>query len=145
MKINELLTKIQKLASSAPEPKPLCFIIVGDKCDECDFCPDCAKEEVSRLKSKGQEEVSFMQEDGALDSDSPRMCDGCNCDLSIALTNYGIASELEHFEVYPPLTPDEWRDFQKVCEAFEDLVGWCDDKKLRERFLKLAGSLKELK
>ena len=136
MLIKDVMAQIIELASTAPEPKNVCWLVMGEEHSPY-YCPDCAQEIINWLRDGG-ERPSFSSHDyyptfadrdkdnnyysmapGGYEAEGCEHCEHCGLQLSVSLREHGISSELDHFEDYGLKDADDWRHFQDVCEGID--------------------------
>ncbi len=84
------------------------------------FCEKC----VTRIKKKPavkKQLASIPDYDGprgysSEEGESSRNCFGCGCPLPWAMLEYGMESELDHFETADPVSPNDWYWLFKLAE-----------------------------
>lgn len=144
MRIDEILPIVEKLMADGPA-KPVAWIKHeehGEWDGDNNYCPDCAKQIIDWLcggeKPEGadQEFVSIpTPEDwpdctpdncwvdggwpNSYESDGRMHCGLCGCMLWVSLLEYGVVSELEHFEEHGIKDADDWRHFHDVLTGIE--------------------------
>ncbi len=136
MKIADIMEQIEQRANDAQEPADLCWIVTGDTDWHMDYCPECAKKIVAWLRDGGKQpdfaeheeyptfadvksESNYHVRDSGHEAEGCCHCEHCGHHLDVVLLEYGIDSELDHFENVGITTPSEWRYFQDVCEGIE--------------------------
>lgn len=141
--LSYLLPRVKELASEAPPPKDVCWIVLGDEEYHANYCPECARKIVAWL-SEGGEQPQFDEDDehptwSPLDSDEVYFsrttlyesdgcehCELCGHHLAVSLTFYGVQSELDHFETHGIDTPDDWAHVLDIFEAVQYAETWTD-------------------
>jgi hypothetical protein len=110
------MMELIKARPDLPTPKELCWLEKADDCedeedyDEEDYCPECAEKSV-------QEGWDINYSMGMAEADGTKICGKCDSLLSITLTDYGVESELEHFEMYGIHTPRDWAVLLMIMES----------------------------
>lgn len=95
---HDLISRLEDFANLEP---PYQRWLGGDNADAGpSYCKPCAEKAVAAGKGE------FV--DGGFpgaEDDTCQHCETCGCLLHYSLTDYGVASELEHFSEHPPEAP----------------------------------------
>lgn len=130
MRIEQLKPVVKCLGAAAPEPAPLCWIIVNGEEIEDDFCEECAQMLVS-WSLTGNPDITFEEHTtypprapegidpdevyycngsySGYESCGPRFCGHCGAQLDVTLLYYGVQSVLDEFEHSGIQTAGDWR------------------------------------
>lgn len=98
------------------------YWIHGADCGE-DYCYQCCKSEVEKLKKKDPKGEYFVDGGWRSDHDGTPFCASCQKRLDGSLTNYGCKQEVDHFLEYgfDPNSDDDCLSMSEViCSR-----GWC--------------------
>jgi len=135
--ISDILPHVKQMSASAPVQKDLCWIVRDGDEFHTDYCPECARKVVAWLRDGegiefeerreefptysaiDREENYYARDYGGYGADGCRHCEHCGAHLDVSLTEYGVESELDHFEQCGIKDADDWRHFLDVCEAIK--------------------------
>jgi hypothetical protein len=119
-KLSELRVKIAEMCDERFAPKPLCWIenLRDGEQSEGYYCPECAKKMIDylshgkyrkevladkhadhpRWKGLKDDDLSYTNSCGSFETEGCEHCELCDCMLQVCLLEYGVQSEIEHFE-----------------------------------------------
>lgn len=92
-------------------------------CDEgSDFCRECAEAKIAAYLEAHPDSDDEIGLDGGWgsDHDSQPRCDTCGAKLAGSLTDYGVDSEIEHFETYRPYECEGWEALGDAVDLLAD-------------------------
>ena len=107
--ISEMLAELSK----GIDPPYPCWLGGGDADQGPSYCRDCAQKKVN------SGEAEFVDGGWSQDSDTCVHCEDCGKLLDYALTEYGVAYELEHFQSSQPAVPMSAEDAYHLARLFD--------------------------
>lgn len=99
---------------------------IGGYGDEADaYCFSCCTKKVAEILAahpNAKDEYGILVDGGGWGGpeDGPRFCTTCEVQLDVTLTDEGVGSEIEHFNMSAPTTADEWMGIARMTASWQE-------------------------
>ena len=82
--------------------------------ESCLYCHSCAKKKLKRLRQSGNKDEIIIAGNGYSEEDGSRCCESCGVILDCTLNDYGVTSEMDHFQEYGIQSKEDAYTFLRV-------------------------------